>query len=189
MTYIPSSASKTTASMKDYPIIGVVGKRGEGKSITMRAFAEGYSSLGYTIYTNFTMFDIEFTYVNFERVAEFPEWLHDGVIFLDEAHVGLDAYEVFNKRVQNITKFITQLRKRRLILFFSTQVFTTVAKRLRLQTDYILECQNPKDGTILIRTYDPHDPVDNGFLGEFSIYIKPFFRKYDTNEIIELEGT
>lgn len=188
MTYIPSSSAKTNASMQDYPIIGIVGVRGAGKSITMRTLAEAYSEVGKAIFSNFTMFDIEFTYANFETVAVFPDWLHDGVIFLDEAHVGMDAYEVFNKRVQNITKFITQLRKRRLILFFSTQVFTTVAKRLRLQTDYILECHNPKDGTIDIRVYDRHDPINNGFLGEFSIYVKPFFKKYDTNEIIELEG-
>ena len=185
MTYIPSSTAKVNASMLDYPIFSVVGVRGAGKTATMRALADGYRAIGKNIYSNFTMFDIEFTYTSFDTVASFPDWLHDGVIFLDEAQVGADAYDFFNARVKNITVFITQLRKRRLILFFSTQVFTTVVKRLRLQTDYVLECHNQKDGTVLVRVYDRHEIVNNGYIGEFLVYIKPFFKKYDTNEIIE----
>ena len=173
----------------EYPIVAVVGDRGDGKTVTMTALAYAYEKEGKKIFANFTLIGIPYTKITFQDLADFPEYLSDGVVLLDEGHIGIDAYQVFNSRVQNITKFSTQTRKRKLIVLFSTQVFTTVAKRLRNMTNYIFECNKTNvKGVVNVNVYDRNQIKNGGgYIKSITIDGRPFFDMYDTNEIIELE--
>lgn len=170
----------------EFPIIAVVGDRGDGKTLSMVALAHAYYVLGFKIYANFTIYGIEYTKVNFDYLAEFPDDLHDGVILMDENHVGMDAYDAFLKRVKNITLFTTQLRKRRLILMYSTQIFTQVSKRLRNLTNYIFECKGTDiKGVIRVSVYD-RNAVEDVPSHRFYLDGRQFFKSYDTNELIQM---
>ena len=171
----------------EYPIISMIGDRGDGKTLTMTALAYMYHKLGFKIYANFRLINIPYEPITFEKLATFPDDLRDGVVLIDEAHIGADAYQVFRQRVQDITKFTTQLRKRRIILYFSTQIFTTVAKRLRQLTNYIFEC-NKTDikGVIRVNVFDRSMVINGGYINTFIMDGRQFFDYYDTNEIIEL---
>lgn len=172
----------------EYPIVAWLGDRGDGKTLSIVAIAYIYSEMGYNIYANFTLKGIDFTRITFQDLADFPEYLKDGLVLLDEGHIGADAYQVFNSRVQNITKFATQTRKRRLTVFFTTQVLTQVARRLRNMTNYICECNKTNiKGVVKVNIYDKNKIGNGGFIKSITIDGRQFYDFYDTNEIIELE--
>jgi archaellum biogenesis ATPase FlaH len=176
--------------MLDYvnpPIMCVLGDRGDGKTLLMTGLGYLYNKVdGMKVYANYHLIGIPYEYITFEILASFPEDLVNAVVLMDEAHIGADAYEVFRKTVKAITTFATQLRKRNVILIWSTQRFNTVAKRLRQMTNYVLEVQKTNiEGMIDIKVFDRSQPASNSFLNEFIFNGKKYFKMYDTNEIIE----
>lgn len=170
----------------DFPRIAIIGDTGGGKTLTATVLAHMYKAAGMNVYANYSLFDIDYTHIAFKDILDFPEYLHDGIIILDEAHIGLDAYDFFKKDVRTITKFITQIRKRRLIFVYTTQSFDTVAVRLRNLTNYLWYCQETDTaGVIYIQIHD-RDP-DDSFIRDKILDGRSYFDKYDTNEIIENE--
>lgn len=171
----------------EFPIISVLGDRGDGKTLVMTALAWlNQKVAGLKVFANYHLLDIPYTYITFEELANFPEDLEDAIVLLDETHIGVDAYEVFRKNNKAITKFSTQLRKRRIVLLWSTQRFNTVAKRLRQMTNYVLEVEKTNiKGIIQCRVYDRGLEASNSFVKEFVLDGRQFFGMYDTNEIID----
>ena len=171
-----------------YPITALIGDRGDGKTLTLTAIAMTYHRQGQNVYANYTLKGIPFKKVDFETLASFPDWLHDGVVLIDEAHIGVDAYDFFSNRSRDIVKFTTQLRKRRLSMFYTTQIFTSVARRLRLLTNYTIECfRTETRGVIRLNLFDRSQLKSslNGYIKTLIMDGRPFFQNYDTNEIIE----
>ena len=189
MPFVNNAMSlELTSDYMNYPIVAFLGDRGDGKTVSMTALAYAYQKLGANIYANFTLIGIPYTKITFQDLADFPEYLKDGLVLLDEGHIGADAYAFFNSRVKNISKFATQTRKKRLTVFYSTQVLTTVAKRLRTMTNYICECNKTEiKGVTDIYIYDRSLLKNSGFVKNIIIDGRPFFGYYDTNEIIELD--
>ena len=177
--------------VQEYPIIAVLGERGDGKTALTTKLGKLYTDEGLKLFANYTLFDIPYRKITFEELASFPDWLHNGVVLIDEAHIGVDSYDFLKGRVKNITKFVTQLRKRKLILYYTTQNFKLIAYRLRQQTDVIIECRRTEEvGIIEVRVLDYHDPDGlGGFteLNSFELDVRDIFDNYDTNEIIEIE--
>jgi hypothetical protein len=169
----------------EYPRIAIIGDTGAGKTLSMLKIALQYQQDGMTIFSNFKLIGVDYTPITFDDIIDFPEYLHDGVILLDEGHIGVDAYNFFSKKVKDITKFTTQTRKRKLIMIYTTQVFTQVAKRLRDLTNYIIECKETvTKGVIYARIFDRSKINNGGYLKAFYIDGRPLFDKYDTDEII-----
>lgn len=172
--------------MTKYPRIAIVGDTGTGKTLTMTMLAKEYQKAGLKIFSNFTLYGIEYEEIEFNDIVDFPEYLHDGVILIDEAHIGTDAYAFFTARVKEITKFATQTRKRRLIFIYTTQVLTQVAKRLRDLTTYIIYCQETITAGIIYLEIHDRNPDDSFIQGKV-FDGRSYFDNYDTDEIIELE--
>jgi len=173
--------------VQEYPIIALIGDRGGGKTVTLTALGKMLQARGLTIFANFTLYDTDYQHIEFNDIVDFPEYLHDGVILIDEAHIGTDAYAFFTKRVKEITKFATQTRKRKLIFIFATQVFTQTAKRLRDLTNYIIYCQTTDFSDIFeLRVHD-RGTENQGYIKTLYLHGEPFYKYYDTDEIIELK--
>lgn len=171
---------------QESPVIGIVAKRGSGKTLLMTGLAEAYHQGGIKVFANYGLKVTPFKYVDFDTLASFPEWLHDGAIFMDEIHIGADSYDFFASRVRNITAFVTQLRKRNLTFYFTTQDFAMVTKRLRLQTNYIYQLEKtPIHGVIQVDVFD-YD-AQGKYIKTIIFDGRPFFAYYDTNEIITLK--
>ena len=142
------------------------------------------------VYANYHLTKIPYTPIDFKTLATLPDDLYDAVVFLDEIQVGADAYEIFKRSNKAITTFATQLRKRRITLYYSTQVFTMATKRLRQQTNYIIECwATSQNGVIDIRVFDRALPYQEQLIKEFVLDGRPFFSHYDTDEVITFEKT
>ena len=173
--------------VQEYPIIAFIGDRGGGKTVTMTALGKMLKEQGLTIFANYTLHDTDYQHIEFNDIVDFPEYLHDGVILIDEAHIGTDAYAFFTKRVKEITKFATQTRKRRLIFIYSTQIFTQPAKRLRDLTNYIIYCNTTDFKDIFELKIHNREVENQGYIKTLYLHGEPFYKYYDTDEIIELK--
>lgn len=172
----------------EYPIIGIVGRRGFGKTAFMTAI--GYDSYleGYKVFSNYKL-KFPHEYISLEELADLPLRLHDCVVMMDEFHMGADAYDFFTKRARSITKFVTQLRKRRVTFLYTTQYIDQIAKRLRIQTDYIFMMRPEGKGRFTAYVRDPHLPYDEQIVNAITRDLTPVFPLYDTNEIIDADGS
>lgn len=168
----------------DFPRIAIIGDTGGGKTLTATVFADMYQKAGMKVFANYHLYGIPYEHIDFKDILDFPEYLEDGVIILDEAHIGADAYDFFKKDVRTITKFITQIRKRRLIFIFTTQSFRQVAVRLRDLTNYLIYCQETDTAGVIYLQIHDRDP-DDSFIKDKILDGRSYFDNYDTNEIIE----
>lgn len=174
--------------IQEYPIVCILGRRGQGKSLLGVKLADDYDKAGITIYTNINMSIPHFT-IDFTELASFPEYLHDCVIIIDEVHVGTDAYDFFKSRVRNITDFVTQIRKRRITMYYMTQVWKQPAKRLRNQTDYIFECNKLEYvNKFRVDMFDRFQIEPDDYLGSFIYDGSKYYNMFDTNQLIMLEN-
>jgi hypothetical protein len=171
----------------EYPIVGIVARRGYGKTLLLTKLADMYHRAGVPIFANFSL-DIPHYEIDFNEIATFPPYLHDCVLLIDEAHVGTDAYNFWSKIVKDITDFITQTRKLHITLYYSTQVFTQVAKRLRDQTDYIFECEHAYSYNGLRKPdyfrVNIYDKFTDEYIKTFEYNGRPYYNKYNTDELI-----
>lgn len=191
-------------------IIGVVGDRGSGKTTLTVGWAITYINQGYNVFSNIILFknskDKQLfiktghskyilkhpNYYYIENIAnyvsKYPEELKNGYIIMDEAHVGGDAYNFLKTDVQGLTQFITQIRKRNLTLIFITQVFASVVKRLRQQTNYIFEVYNVNINNEIVKGYSEIRVYDvRNFYKLISNKIydnSKYFDYFDTNQVI-----
>lgn len=169
------------------PIFAILGERGAGKTLLARGLAEMYSARdGIKVITNFkTKGNALIENKPFSWIKNNLESLYDCVIFLDEAHVGIDSYEFLHTSVKALTDFITQIRKRNVTLFVITQRFDTLARRLRIQTNYFIQVEETDiPGRPFVTIYDASQPAGHDFVKELDYNGIPMFNKYDTNEII-----
>jgi GTPase SAR1 family protein len=173
-----------------YPITAVLGQRGSGKTLFMTYLAHQYHAEGKKIFSNFQLKKIPYTPITFAELAKLPEWLYDGVVFLDEIHIGADSYEVFKKSNKMITTFATQLRKRRITLFYSTQVFKMATKRLRDQTNFLMTCDHTQPpGFVKIEVYEYIAYHAHNYIKTITHNLTQFFDAYDTDEVITYSET
>ncbi len=165
-------------------VIAYVGPRGSCKTLFAVATMKTYQSEGYKIFSNITLFDIPYTKVDFLQLSKFPEWLRDGIVVMDEMTLGADAYNFLHKQVRDITKFVVQIRKRNLMFIYITQDFSTIAKRLRGQTDYYYEFHAGSiGGTSQINVFNLRNQFE--FIQTIPFDGRNYFDFYNTNEIIE----
>ena len=166
-------------------VIAIVGDRGSGKTLLAVSLAHQNATLGQNIFSNIEMYDIPYRKVKFADIASFPDWLHDGIIIMDEMQVGADAYNFLSSSVKNLTEFITQIRKRNVTFIYITQIFTQVTKRLRLQTNYYIEVHRISKDLDGVAHYEVFDLM-NGYkkVNENVFDGRPYFPFYNTKQII-----
>lgn len=172
------------------PVIEILGERGDGKTLLMTGLGYAFKKYdNFNVWANYNITGYKNRYYNFEELSQFPEDLINAVVLMDEAHVGVDAYNSLMGSVKNITKFVTQLRKRNVILIYSTQRHNTVAKRLRNMVNYTIEVNKVMDmgeftGYINCFVFNREKPLNEDFVKQFTFNGNPFFEMYDTGEII-----
>lgn len=166
----------------------VIGDFGTGKTTYLTYLAK--ANVGKrNIYANFTLYGMWYTPISVEDLAGFPEWVHDGIVLLDEGHVGANIYDVFKKDVKEFAIFISQIRKRNIFVFWSSQFFSKVAKPLRDYTKYMYQFTEVKDiynnqikGTATVDLFDLHN--NYRYINTFNFDGRSMFPYFDTKEIV-----
>ena len=174
------------------PIVAVVGNKGAGKTLFLTFIAEhAYHIEKRKVFSNFELTEIPYHEFSYKDLLELPEHMENGVILMDETQMGADAYEFLSKQSKAITTLATQLRKRNLDLYMTTQRFTFIAKRLRDLTDFIFAMDVARDqnnqiirGVAKVEIYDRNDPFSDIPMKDFIFDGRPFFNHYNTKEVI-----
>lgn len=163
-------------------IIAILGKQGMGKTLLMTALLKRYHDKGYKVITNY---GVTFTQnrINKQMLLQQDDELTNGVVALDEIHILGDSYVNRGKKVQLLSYFFTQLRKREIDLIYTTQHFNTVQKRIRQNTDIVIKSLGRLGNT----DYFKYTLLDNytGQLKTFRLDAKEIYKYYDTTEIIK----
>ena len=172
--------------MVNYPITAIIGNRGSGKTCFMTFLALQYHKEGRKIYSNYHLNNIPYQSMTLKEMSELPDELTNAVVLMDELHVGADSYDFMKSSSKAFYTFATQLRKRKVNWYYTTQIFTQVAKRIRMQTDYLITMENTKKENIFKTTvYDRRKEYDlNEPIQQFLFDGKEYFKEYNTDEVI-----
>lgn len=168
-------------------IYAIIGDRGAGKTALMTHLLFQDSEAGIPVVSNYRLY-FHHTYMSLKEIAELPESIQDSTIGIDEFQIGADSRSAMSKANMQLTKFVTQLRKRNCVLYFTTQRFNLIDKRIRDQVDYTMMISNVstkrEPDISLLQTFDRWT---GEMVGEKVFYLKKAFSLYNTNEIIEFE--
>lgn len=124
----------------------------------------------------------DYTYMKLEDVVKLPPELQNATVLLDEIQEGADARTFFKKSNMALSTLAKQLRKRNIVLYFTTQRFKEVDIRLREQTDIIVFTRPLGKGFFYVEVYEYKGGQEK--LAHFQFDGRQVFQYYDTEEII-----
>ncbi len=172
--------------------VGLIGDMGSGKTCYATALLWQDHLLGRRIVANYRL-QFPHRLMSFDELKTFPADLHDSTVVMDELGTGADSYSFMSQGNKDITKLVTQIRKRDSLVYYTVQRFKFITKRLRDLTD----------GFVLFEDLDKHlDHRKTGFIctGNFKLQFldhegqptrppvmfdgKPYWDMYDSKEII-----
>ena len=168
-------------------IIALTGAMGSGKTLLMSMFAFKYFSPPYNcnIYANYHL-NFKFDTLKMKEITDENFNFKNSFLAMDEIHQFMDSRLSGTKKNRTIGYFVTQSRKRNLILAYTTQQSHQIDKRLRANTDYFIKCENlsPKDAVkdVCIR-WTINDM--EGHSSTYSFIADPYFGLYDTNQVVK----
>lgn len=170
-------------------IIGYIGTRGRGKTLSCVREAYEHYRNGYTIYSNIKLNKRYFKKYYTLSGDMLIDWVKGEKHFkkaffiLDEVHIFLDSRMGMSKKNVIISYFILQTRKRDVRLGYTTQFLNQVDKRLRNPTDIMVQCQNYNtDSVVMNRNIVLDKETGRTWVDTFEA--NEYFSYYDTNEIV-----
>lgn len=194
-------------------IIGFIGQRGSGKTLTMVRFAYEKYLEGYKIYSNINLNFPHETYTVDDLLdyAENGKYFGQTIFIIDEVHILFDSRSAGKKRNRIFSYFLNQSSKNALDVYYTTQFSRQVELRLRLNTEIVIQCnckvvvyKTKFSNPIIIQNYRPkntdykaisyiqctiHKFSDTGLDTRKIIrYIgNKYFKLYNTKEVVILE--
>jgi hypothetical protein len=121
-------------------IIGIIGKLGQGKTMTLALISHLYKLQGWKIYSNVkSLKDID------EYVPDIKEDFSDehnvfSLLALDEIYLYIDSRVHGSKKNRIYSYILMQSRKNNFDIIYTTNYYKNVDIRLRRLTDYVIEC-------------------------------------------------
>lgn len=87
------------------------------------------------------------------NIIHYKKTVNDGVIYaFDEIHLTFESTK-WQDAPENLLDYISQQRKYHKQIVSSSQVFTRINKKLREQTNYVVECKSIFRGRLVINSY------------------------------------
>ena len=177
-------------------IIGYIGTRGRGKTLSCVREAHEHYKKGYKIYSNIKLNRKIFPSYEMVSLKQIVDWvkgdvqLKKAVLILDEVHVYIDSRSGMSKKNVILSYFVLQTRKRDVRLLYTTQFIDQVDKRLRQPTEVMIQCQNydtghrydKKNNEIQQRNIVWHKETGRTWVDPFCA--NDYYGHYDTNEIV-----
>jgi hypothetical protein len=176
-------------------IVGYTGRRGSGKTLSMTKDLYNYYNNGFKVYSNY---DLKFAeYVTTEEIKGITgkdSRFSDCVIAIDEIQILFDSSRFMSKENKDFSNFVQQIRKRGIILLWTTQFFIRTDVRIREHTDIIVrpnyvakykicDCKYI-DITRLESDYGEITPLDNDDSVRVIFFAEAVFPLFDTKEKI-----
>lgn len=124
----------------------------------------------------------EYENITGEKPLSNNDYLNNNIIMLDELHTYFDAYDFIKQDNRIMSSFMSQLRKRNTLVLATTQYFKAIDNRIRKQTKYIFDIRQEKGKFIADLS-----AIDGYYfkpIKKLELYLQPYFKYYDTHEII-----
>ncbi len=161
-------------------IIGVVAKQGAGKTQAITMLGAFFAlKIKVPLYANYHILKIPFEYI--ERSDQLWK-IENGIFLFDEIWVSMDSRNWESKKQTYLTQFIQQMRKKRIVCFYTSQHISQVEKRIRLATDYLVYCEQKPNGFWLNFIDYQYQTLCRRFLIRDP---SPVWELYDTYEVIK----
>lgn len=94
-----------------------------------------------------------FMTIDDNNMIHYKKTVNDGVIYaFDEIHLTFESTK-WQDAPDNLLDYISQQRKYHKQIVSSSQVFTRINKKLREQTNYVVECKSIFRGRLVINSY------------------------------------
>jgi len=123
-------------------LIGIQGPMGASKTITMVILAEFlHFKCKVPLWANLDMYDAERL-----QYLDDIERKDSGIFCFDEAWISMDSRNYGDTGNIKMTQWINQTRKKKMIVFYTTQHISQIEKRMRNGTDFLLHCQKQEGG-------------------------------------------
>lgn len=118
-----------------------------------------------------------------DTVKENPNYFNNSVMLVDEIQVELDSFEYLSDINRAMQGFFSQLRKRNIFLFATSQHLKNVDVRVRRQLLFMFMCKQFAKDSYRIETYQMgYDTFSHRTTYEFNL--SDYYHLYDTNELI-----
>jgi len=165
-----------------------IGKQGSGKTaLITKLCTEQYNKEKRPIFSNYSLFKLPYKKIDLDTLLDMldqdPNSLNDSIILLDEIHIYLDSLDFMRKNNRRLQIFFSQLRKRNILLYATTQYLMNVDIRIRRQCMNVFEMQNIYKDVFEVTTHE----ID-GYLSEpisaYKLNLSNYYDSYDTNEVI-----
>lgn len=195
-------------------IIGFIGQRNSGKTLSMTIEAYKKYLQGYKIYSNY---HLNFPYTPFTvddlmTFAESGMYFGNSIFLIDEIHIYFDSRCSGKKRNIIFSYFLNQSSKNDIDIYYTSQFSRQVEIRMRLNTEIVVESvarvvvyKDKYSKPIILENYRPK-PNDyrtiayiTNFITKFSdtgldkvtkrIYKgNKYFKLYDTRQVIKQQS-
>lgn len=165
-------------------IVGFIGSKGSGKTLTMMKYAYKKQRKGYKIYSNMSGLSFPHELVTIEDIKAYTsssKQFHKCIFLIDEIHVWIDSRSAGKGRNRIFSYFVTQTRKKNVDLYYTTQFPRQTDIRIRMNTDM---CVKNKSKSLVYKTPTSKPIVKVNFMPEGTEYA---VHTWIFNEIIEFD--
>ena len=180
-----------------------IGKQGSGKTALITKFIID-NSAGKKIYSNYHLIGIDYTPITFDSTLERDKdkldvlkvlkedtnYFNGSIMAFDEMHIYFDSRDFMNKNNRIMQTFFSQLRKRDILLFGTTQYIMHIDVRIRRQCmnvflmKHVGKNETFKGDIFNVETHDI-DGYNTRFISSYMVNLEEYFKFYNTKEIIE----
>lgn len=158
----------------------MIGDEGAGKTLSMSAFGALLSEVyEVPLAANYPMFGVKnFTWIqSFEQLKSFE----NGIFLFDEMWESMDSRLPKNNIL--LSHWVKQSRKKKLLMFYSTQGLDQIDKRVKIGTKIIMYCVKVRDRIV----FHFCDGVSGNLKRSFTIQDpSQFYSLYDTDRVVDL---
>lgn len=159
-------------------LVGIMGKMGAGKTLSMSVLAS------YLAQVSHTPLGANYELAGAEKVTHLLEITEkDSEIFcFDEIWLSMDA-RLWKDNVR-LTRWVNQTRKKKMIVFYTTQHIRQVEMRMRNATDVLVYCEKKPEGHWLTFIDWQYRTIGRRYLIPHDV-AKKFYHLYNTYEVLE----
>jgi ABC-type Na+ transport system ATPase subunit NatA len=157
-------------------LLGIMGKMGAGKTLTMSILAEYvHQKTGLPLYANYGL-EGSIKITDLQAL-----WKVESAIFcFDEMWLTMDS-RLWANNVE-LTRWINQTRKKKLLVIYTTQHISQIEMRVRKGTDVLIYCEKRPGGHWLQFIDYQYQQLGRRYLLE---HPERFYGIYDTYEVLE----
>jgi hypothetical protein len=167
-------------------IIGCEGIRGTGKTLFATYLClHAQESLGAKVFHNGCLTFGQ--YIEVEEIISMKDNLRNAVIFIDEIQTIQDSYRASSTLSFLFTQMLMQLRKRKLVVIWTSQNLRQLNSRLLFQTDFLVKTKFDKKNNVLFWKMTSQGTVAPYGVEKIGRVWRAdrFFPYYDTDQLVD----